>query len=125
MAYPELLYKGQYTLKRVLTMPMDPSLTKDDIGKFVTLNATGAVILAPADAGFFGVLRTVNLNDNICTVDFSGVHNFEASAALAPGDAVIPNSSTQVKKAAGGEVTSCVALTAAASGENVPVFFLI
>jgi len=127
MAYPDLLYKGQYTLKRVLTMPMDPALTKSDIGNFVMINATGVVVAATVDAAQFMVLRTVNANDNICTVDFSGVHSFKATAAIAAGVAVTVGATTDyVKAGAGTEVTKCITLTqATAADEDVAVFFLI
>lgn len=126
MAYPDLLYKGQYTLKRVLTMPMDPALTKSNIGNFVMINATGVVVAATADAAQFMVLRTVNANDNICTVDFSGVHSFKATAAIAAGVAVTVGATTDyVKAGAGTEVTKCITLTEATTDEDVAVFFLI
>jgi len=121
--YPELLYKGQYTLKRVLTMPMVPSLTKDDIGKLVSLDSTGTVRLALEDAVFFGVLRTVNNNDNICTVDFSGVHQFKSTAGIDAGKAVVPGGTPEnVKEGTG--ATKAVTLTQVAAGELVSVFFL-
>ena len=122
MAYPNLLYRGQYTLKRVLTMPASSSLTTSDIDKLVTVDATGEVILAPADATFFGVLRTVNTNDNICTVDFSGVHNFTASGDIDAGKEVIPAGDLSVK--AGTGVSTAITLTQAADGEDVAIFFL-
>ena len=128
MSYPTIKYKGQYTLKRVLTMPADVSLTIADIGKIVTLNATGTVILATGDEEFFGVLRTVNITDNIATVDFSGVHEFEASGAIEAGKIVIPVDGVSVKADAAGAsgvaATKAVALTAAADTEKVQIFFL-
>jgi hypothetical protein len=126
MSYPELLYKGQYTLKRVLTMPVDPNLSKAEIGTFVSIDPTGGhVVAAAADAKQFMVLRTVNSNDNICTVDYSGVHTFKASGAISAGDAICPAGADTVKTGAGDETTKCIALTPAASGEDVHVFFLI
>jgi hypothetical protein len=125
MAYPNLLYRGQYTLKRVLTMPAAVALTSSDIDKLVTVDATGEVILAPADAKFFGVLRTINTKDNICTVDFSGVHEFEASAAIDAGADVIPAGELTVKAGSGAGISKAVALTqAAAAGDRVQIFFL-
>jgi len=127
MAYPELLYKGQYTLKRVLTMPMDPTLTKGDIGNFVAMDANGVVGKAAADADQFMVLRTVNANDNICTVDFSGVHSFKATAAIEAGKPVTVGATADyIKAGAGTETTKCITLTAAtAADEDISVFFLI
>ena len=122
MAYPTILYKGQYTLKRVLTMPAAVTLTIADIGKLVTVDASGIVVLAPADATFYGVLRTVNEKDNVATVDFSGVHEFEASADIDAGTQVIPAGSTTVK--AGSGATTAVTLVQAAAGEKVQIFFL-
>lgn len=128
MAYPNLLYKGQYTLQRVLTMPLDTTgteLTKSDIAKTVSLNAAGDVIIGAAQAGFWGVLRTVNNNDHIATVDFSGVHSFVANGAFVPGDLVAPDGAGSVIKATDGSgATGAVALTAAADGEDVSIFFL-
>jgi len=106
---------------------MDPALTKSDIGNFVMINATGVVVAATVDAAQFMVLRTVNANDNICTVDFSGVHSFKATAAIAAGVAVTVGATTDyVKAGAGTEVTKCITLTqATAADEDVAVFFLI
>ncbi len=107
-------------------MPMDPALTKSNIGNFVMINATGVVVAATADAAQFMVLRTVNANDNICTVDFSGVHSFKATAAIAAGVAVTVGATTDyVKAGAGTEVTKCITLTEATTDEDVAVFFLI
>jgi len=122
MAYPTIKYKGQYTLKRVLTIPANTSLTVALIGALVTLNATGEVIEAPVDAEFFGVLRTLNTNDNVATVDFSGVHEFEASEAIDAGKEVIPASGTTVKLGTG--VSTAVSLNQAASGEKLSIMFL-
>jgi hypothetical protein len=103
-------------------MPADAGLTTDDIGKLVTLDATGAVILAPADAVFFGVLRTINTKDSVATVDFSGVHEFTASGAMDAGVAVVTAGDTTVK--AGTGTTKAVTLVQAADGEKVQIFFL-
>lgn len=128
MAYPQILYKGQYTLKRVLTMPADTGVTAADIGKLVTVNASGDIVVAAADSQFFGVLRTVNVNDHICTVDFSGVHEFTASGAITAGQMVIVASGTAVKADAAGATavaqTKAVALVTAADTEDVQIFFL-
>lgn len=128
MAYPDILYKGQYTLKRVLTMPADVAITIADIGKLVTLNASGNIIVATANAPFFGVLRTVNVNDHIATVDFSGVHEFVASGAITAGNGVIVHSGTAVKADAAGAAavatTKAVALVTAADTANVQILFL-
>ena len=109
-------------------MPADAAIVAADIGKLVTVNASGNVILAAADAPFFGVLRTINVNDNICTVDFSGVHEFTASGAIAPGNGLIPAGSTTVKADAAGAsavaTTKFVALVAAADTELVQAMFL-
>ena len=127
MAYPELLYKGQYTLKRVLTMPMVPALSKANIGQLVTINDAGVVDLASEGDKQFMVLRTVNGNDNICTVDFSGVHSFKATAATVAGAAVTVGADAEtIKVGDGSELTKCITLApATAAGEDVPVFFLI
>jgi pyruvate/oxaloacetate carboxyltransferase len=107
-------------------MPADASLTTADIDKLVTVDVNGTVVLAAADATFFGVLRTVNTNDNICTVDFSGVHEFEASAAIDAGADVIPAGALSVKAGAGAGQTKAVTLTSAtAAGDKVQIFFLI
>ncbi len=130
MAYPNILYKGQYTLKRVLTMSSDAAITADDIGKTVTPNATGDIVLTGDGALFHGVLRTVNVNDNVCTVDFSGVHEFTAAGAVVPGQLLVPSGilGTQVKADGVGVLatatTKVVALTAAADTELVQVMFL-
>ena len=127
MAYPELRYRGQYTLKRVLTMPMNPALVKDNIGQLVTIGANGVVSLAAPDAKQFMVLRTVNANDNICTVDFSGVHTFKSTGAIVAGAVVTVGADAKtIKIGDGSETTKCIVLApAAAAGEDVPVFFLI
>ena len=127
MAYPELRYRGQYTLKRVLTMPMDPALVKDNIGQLVTIGDTGVVTLAAEGAKQFMVLRTVNANDNICTVDFSGVHTFKSTGAIVAGAVVTVGADAEtIKIGDGSEATKCIVLApAAAAGEDVPVFFLI
>ncbi len=126
MAYPNLLYRGQYTLKRVLTMPADPSLTSADVDKLVSVDANGVVILATGNETFFGVLRTVNANDNICTVDFSGVHEFTASGAIKAGDRVQPSGNETVKVLdTTDEATTAVALTKAdVAGDKIAIFFL-
>lgn len=124
MAYPKILYKGQYTLKRVLTMPADAALTIADIGKLVTVDAAGNIVLAPADVAFFGVLRTVNVNDHIATVDFSGVHEFIADGAVTAGDAVLPGAAVDKVKSGTASITTAVALVSAADGEEIQVFFL-
>jgi len=128
MAYPSILYKGQYTLKRVLTMPADAAITIADIGKLVTLNATGNIIVATVNSQFFGVLRTVNVNDHIATVDFSGVHEFVASGAITAGAAVIVHNGTTVKADAAGAaavaITKAVALVTAVDTGNVQILFL-
>lgn len=130
MAYPELRYKGQYTLQRVLTMPLvnGAALTIADIAKTVSLNATGEVIIGAAGANFWGVLRTVNANDDIATVDFSGVHEFAAAGTIAVGDRVVPDGAGSVRKYAVATdlecATAAVALTGAADTESVSIFFL-
>ena len=128
MAYPNMLYKGQYTLKRVLTMPSDVAVTADHIGMLVTLNAAGDVIVCTGDELFYGVLRTVNVNDNVCTVDFSGVHEFTASGTIVPGGLLVPATGSTIKVDGVGVLatatTKVVALTAAADTELVQVMFL-
>lgn len=124
MAYPEIKYKGQYTLKRVLTLPAASTLTAGDVDKLVTLDATGTVILAPADTGFFGVLRTLNSTDQVATVDFTGVHNFTASGSISAGVRVKANGALTVAAQTNVAATTAVALTAAADGEEISVFFL-
>jgi len=126
MAYPNLRLDGQYGLKRVLTLPNAGALTASDLGKLVALDATGGVVAAPANAKFFGTLKTVT-SDNFVTVDFSGVVKITASAAIVAGAAVVPSGSDKVK-AVTTEVmtTKCVALTAAAAdGDEFSAFFLI
>ena len=128
MAYPTLRLDGQYTLKRVLTLPnnVGSALTVANIGELVSLNVTGEVILAAANAGFFGILRTVS-SDGFVTVDFSGVHKVTASAAVVPGARLIPTGTagkvvTIVAQTPG---TTLVALDAAAAdGDTVSAFFL-
>ncbi len=124
MAYPKILYKGQYTLKRILTMPADATIVITDIGKLVALDATGNIVLAADGGTFFGVLRTVNVNDHVATIDFSGVHEFEADGAIVPGGTVLVGNDPTKVQAGTATITTCVALTAAADGEKVQVFFL-
>jgi len=129
MAYPTLRLDGQYTLKRVLTLPnnIGTPLTIDDIGSLVSLDSTGAVVSAVADAGFFGILRTVS-SDGFVTVDFSGVHKLTASAAVVPGDRLIPTGTAGkvVTVTTQTPTTALVALDAAAAdGDEVSAFFLI
>ena len=128
MAYPTLRLEGQYTLKRVLTLPnnIGSPLTIAEIGTLVSLNATGEVVTATEDAGFFGILRTVS-SDGFVTVDFSGVHKVKASAAIVPGDKLIPTGTDGkvVTVAAQKTSTTFVALNAAAAdGDLVSAFFL-
>ena len=130
MAYPNILYKGQYTLKRVLTMPADAAITIADIGKTVIPDATGNIVLSTDGALFYGVLRTINVNDNVCTVDFSGVHEFTAAGAVAAGQAIVPSGilGTHVKIDGVGTLatatTKAVALNTATDTEKVQIFFL-
>ena len=129
MAYPTLRLDGQYTLKRVLTLPNNTSapLTIANIGQLVSLDSTGAVVLAAQDATFFGILRTVS-SDGFVTVDFSGVQKLIASAAINPGDRLIPTgSNNQVAVVADQKPTTAVVAldAAAAAGDEVSAFFLI
>jgi len=129
MAYPTLRLDGQYTLKRVLTLPnnIGTPLTIDDIGSLVSIDATGAVVKAVQDAGFFGILRTV-ASDGFVTVDFSGVHKLIASAAIVPGARLIPTGTSGKVVTVGSQTptTALVALDAAAAdGDEVSAFFLI
>ena len=129
MAYPTLRLDGQYTLKRVLTLPNNTSapLTIANIGQLVSLDSTGAVVLAAQDATFFGILRTV-ASDGFVTVDFSGVHKLIASAAINPGDRLIPTGTAGkvVTVTTQTPTTALVALDAAAAdGDEVSAFFLI
>jgi len=130
MAYPQILYKGQYTLKRVLTMPADAAITAADIGKAVIPDATGNIVLATDLALFFGVLRTINVNDNVCTVDFSGVHEFTAEGAIAAGQALVPSGVLGTHMIIDGvgvlatATTKAIALNTAADTEKVQIFFL-
>lgn len=129
MAYPTLRLDGQYTLKRVLTLPnnVGTPLTIANIGGLVSLNAAGEVVEAVQDASFFGILRTV-ASDGFVTVDFSGVHKLVASAAIAAGDRLIPTGTDGkvVTVSSQTPVTALVALdTAAADGDEVSAFFLI
>jgi hypothetical protein len=134
MSYPILRLDGQYTLQRVITLPNNTgtALEVADIGKPVTLNATGEVILTPAaQATFFGILRSVE-SDGFVSVDFSGVHNLTTDIAISAGKAVTINNGKvvlAVTPAAGQSelVTNCVALTSttAVVGSKISVFFLI
>jgi len=130
MSYPEIRYKGQYTLQRVLTMPLPAAapLVAADIAKTVSLNASGEVILGADAANFWGVLRTVNSNDGIATVDFSGVHEFAAAGTIAVGDRVVPDGAGSVRAYVVGTDLECasaaVALSGAADTESVSIFFL-
>ena len=109
-------------------MPADIAVTADHIGQLVTVDATGNIIVATGDELFFGVLRTININDNVCTVDFSGVHEFTASGAIAPGALLIPATGSTIKVDGVGVLatatTTVVALSAAADTELVQVMFL-
>jgi len=124
MAYPNLILDGQYSLKRVLTLP-NGGVTVANLGELVSLDSDGGVVAAVAGALFFGKLKTVT-SDGFVTVDFSGVVKVTASAAIAAGTAVLPSGSNQVK-AVSTEVlpTALVTLTAAAAaGDVVSALFL-
>jgi len=100
---------GQYSLKRVLTLP-NGGVTVANLGELVSLDSDGGVVAAVAGALFFGKLKTVT-SDGFVTVDFSGVVKVTASAAIAAGTAVLPSGSNQVTAAAAaGDVVSALFL---------------
>ena len=134
MSYPTLRLDGQYTLKRVLTLPNNAAaaLTQlDDLNKPVTMNAAGEVVLTSAvQTPFWGILRAVE-SDGFVSVDFSGVHVLTTDTAISAGTAVTINdglvvAATNPDTAAVSFATNAVALTATTgtAGESVSVFIL-
>ncbi len=133
MAYPTLRLDGQYTLKRVLTLPNNSStaMTTDDIGKPCTINAAGEVIATTAaEQPFWGILRAVE-SDGYVSVDFSGVHILTTDATISAGTAVTINdgkvvAATNPDTSAVSFATNAVALTASTgtADEDITVFIL-
>ena len=128
MAYPTLRLDGQYTLKRVLTLPNNastPLVKNRDEGKLVSFAADGSMVLAAANAKSFAAVKAVE-SDGFVSVDFTGVYKVTASGAIAAGSAVIPSGSNKVKAVTTENmVTHAVALTpAAADGDVISIFFL-
>jgi len=133
MAYPTLRLDGQYTLKRVLTLPNNSTtaMVAADIGGPVTLNAAGEVIATTAaENAFWGILRAVE-SDGYVSVDFSGVHILTTDAAIDAGTAVTINNgkvvaATNPDTGAVSFATNAVALTQSGgtAGESITVFIL-
>lgn len=127
--YPSLRLDGQYTLKRVLTLPNNATtpLTAADIGTMVTLNTDGLVVKPSAgETPFFGILRSV-ATDGFVTVDFSGVHQVLSGAAVNAGVKVTSNASAKAITATAGvvHVTDAVSLTkATAADQTISIMFL-
>ena len=133
MAYPILRLDGQYTLKRVLTLPNNTGtpMVAADIGGPVTMNAAGEVTAVGAGAAaFWGILRAVE-SDGYVSVDFSGVHKMVADAALDAGIAITINTgkvvaATNPDTGATAFATKAVSLSATTgtAGEEITVFIL-
>lgn len=127
--YPTLRLDGQYTLKRVLTLPNNATtpLTADNIGTPVTLSADG-LIVAPnaAETAFWGILRSV-AGDGFVTVDFSGVHILTSGAAINAGVRATVNAAGKIVAATDAVVhaTNVVVLTkATAADQSISIMFL-
>jgi len=128
MAYPTLRLDGQYTLKRVLTLPNSvstPLVKNQDEGKLVSFATDGTLVLAAANAKAFAVVKAIE-SDGYVSIDFTGVYKVTASAAIVPGTAVIPSGSNKVKAVTTENMaTSAIALTpAAADGDVISIMFL-
>lgn len=125
MAYPIIRLDGQYTLKRVLTLPNSSLVKNKDEGKLVSFDATGAIVLAAANAKTFAVAKAIE-SDGFVSVDFTGVYKVKASAAITAGAAVIPSGSNKFKAVTTENMaTNAIALTpAAADGDSISIFFL-
>ena len=134
MSYPTIRLEGQYTLQRVLTLPNNTGtpVTTVTIGKPVSVNSDGEVILpAAGEATFWGILRAVE-SDGYCSVDFSGVHKLTSDAAINAGTAVTVTTGGKVIKATSPDTaavthaTKAVALTKTTGtvGESLSVFIL-
>lgn len=125
MAYPIIRLDGQYTLKRVLTLPNSSLVKNKDEGKLVSFDATGAIVLATANAKTFAVAKAIE-SDGFVSVDFTGVYKVTASGAIVPGAAVIPSGSNKVKAVTTENMaTTAIALTpAAADGDVISIMFL-
>ncbi len=133
MAYPNLRLDGQYTLKRVLTLPNNSAspMVAADINYPCAMNAAGEVILVPAaDQAFWGILRAVE-SDGFCSVDFSGVHILKTDATISAGIAVTVNdglvvAATNPDASAVSFATNAVTLTASTgtADEDITVFIL-
>jgi len=127
MAYPLLRLDGQYTLKRVLTLPNNSStpLVAADLNGPVSINAAGEVIANPAaEQTFWGILRAVE-SDGFVSVDFSGVHILTTDAAIDAGTSVTVNAG-KVIATTGSTATKAVALSASTgtADESITVFIL-
>lgn len=134
MAYPNLRLDGQYTLKRVLTLPNGTGtpMVADDIGKPCTINTDGEVVAcSAAQTPFWGILRAVE-SDGYVSVDFSGVHKLVTDATIAAGTPVTINASGKVVAATNPDAsavsfaTNAVSLTASTgtADESITVFIL-
>ena len=133
MAYPLLRLDGQYTLKRVLTLPNNTgtAMVADDIGKPCSMNADGEVIANPAaEQTFWGILRAVE-SDGFVSVDFSGVHILTTDGTIAAGTAVTVNAgkvvaATNADASALVHASRAVALSASTgtADEDITVFIL-
>ena len=133
MSYPNLRLDGQYTLKRVLTLPNNTgtAMVADDIGKPCSMNAAGEIVANPAaEQTFWGILRAVE-SDGFVSVDFSGVHILITDATIAAGTKVTVNAgkvvaATNADTSAVVTATNAVALTASGgtSDEDITVFIL-
>lgn len=133
MAYPLLRLDGQYTLKRVLTLPNNTGTPMElvDINGPVGMNAAGEVIATTAaETPFWGILRAVE-SDGFVSVDFSGVHILTTDAAIDAGTAVTINAgkvvaATNPDTGAVSFATRAVALSQSGgtADENITVFIL-
>ena len=73
-------------------------------------------------------MRAINTNDNVATVDFSGVHEMVSSGVITAGQAVIPVDGDTVKADGAGAtavaITKAVALVTTVDTEKTQIFFL-
>ncbi len=133
MSYPTLRLDGQYTLKRVLTLPNNTgtAMVQADIGKPCAMNAAGEITAVGAgEAPFWGILRAVE-SDGFVSVDFSGVHKLTTDATITAGTAVTINAgkvveATNPDTSAVSFATRAVSLTATTgtADESITVFIL-
>ena len=133
MSYPILRLDGQYTLKRVLTLPNNSgtAMVAADIGGPVAMNAAGEIVATTAaENSFWGILRAVE-SDGFVSVDFSGVHKMVTDATITAGTPVTVNdglvvAATNPDTSAVSFATNAVALTPSTgtAGEEITVFIL-